>query len=178
MLKKLLLFTLVLITLTSFANDQKKGFRAGSNISWVRFSGASQGKALTTPYFGFYIYEKFTPLVKIGSGLEYLRMGKSEPNFIMHYAEMPLNARAEIGSLHITAGSGFRLKMWERIEQDNGEMDYPESPEAIWYDVPIRLGLGYKILFLGLELRYNIGLVDLNYGKHNHNLQFGAFVEF
>lgn len=155
----------------------KKGFRAGLNVSWLRGNGGKIGSGLSTPYFGAFMYEKLAPLVRIGSGLEYFQMGYDSPRYVIHYAEMPLNVRVDAGPMIITAGSGFRLKLWDRMEY-NGVMGSVDASFDQWYDVPARLGIGYKFLIVGMELRYNIGLVDLGYGYYNHNLQFGAFIEF
>jgi len=156
----------------------KKGIRAGLNSSWLAADNYSVNSNLNSAYVGVYMYEKIAPLLKLGTGLDYYQLGNDKPKFAMHYLEMPLNLRLKTGPVLWTAGTGFRLKMWEREEQPDGSMDYPEENSAVWYDIPVRAGVGVKFLIMGLELRYNLGMVDISNGIHNHNLQFGAFVEF
>lgn len=60
----------------------------------------------------------------------------------------------------------------------NALLDPLNIEKTVFYDMPLQLGVGIKILIFSVEARYNWGLIDMKNGAKNQYLQLGFTASF
>ena len=188
-MKKNIMITLVLLSAvqSSFAQDDKPGkigIRAGYHAAMISIDGdqIAGTVGLNAFYVGLFKEKKLVPMLRFGSGLEYFQNG-FESNLIdlqrkLHYLSVPLYLKVKLGPVYATGGTALNFKVAENNKFLDESMD-PLSEKSKIFDMPLQLGLGFKILMLSVEARYNWGMLEINdVGAKNQYLQLGIAVSF
>lgn len=165
-LNKLLTLALLLIGLniTSYALDDggnKIGVRAGYSVSNISegFS-ITNGQNLNSFYVGVFREQRIVPFMHLGSGLEYAQLGYDDNNTLkLHYLSIPVNLKFKIGPFYALAGASASFKVNEEWTTENATST--SLTKASWFDVPLHLGGGIRIMALRIEVRYHWGTMDL-----------------
>ena len=173
--------------LSTYAQDKKSGkfgIRAGYHSAIIMVDGAQFAStvALNSFYVGFFKERKIVPMLHFGTGLEYFQNG-FESNLIdlqrkLHYVSAPLYLKVKLGPVYATGGTALNFKVAENNTLSDISGD-PLSEKSNWFDMPLQVGLGVKILMVSLEARYNWGMLEINdIGAKNQYFQLGAAVSF
>ncbi|OEK09630.1 hypothetical protein A8C32_13085 [Flavivirga aquatica] len=162
--------TLVLILLSTVTFSQikiKPGVRAGANFSNLTNTNLDDK---TDFYIGAFVKIKFVNFYALQPEINYSRQGGKSiisgfDDFETQYLGVALTNKfypfKAIG-LHAIVGPSINIKVGDNIENN-----FDENLEG--FDFLIFGGLGYDLPFgLGIEARYNIGLVDI-YGSNVNN---------
>jgi len=169
-------------TFSSYAGDKvEKGIRAGWQYSDFYKDGKS---AFTDPYNSFYVgvygYNKLlsSKLLTIGSGLTYYQVGSKtdDDNKVrLHYLNLPVSVKAKIGPVYAFTGLNGAVKLGGETHILGVKGDVKDFST---FDAGFFVGLGVNVLMLGIELKYDWGLVDVNNGYKTQYLQAGFTVSF
>ena len=173
-MKKHLLILTLAIGLFSFQGiAQDNGIRAGCNYSGTFNSGDQVGGSLPNFYAGIFRNNKFGGILALHSGLEYLQNGwKTDDNNYRkaHTLSVPIGLRVKLGPFFALGGAGLNFKV---SETSKGAAALQPKNEV--FDLPLFLGVGFKIAIVSIEARYNWGMLDANsLGNQNQYLQLGA----
>ena len=109
------------------------------------------------------------PLLRLSYGLEYSQLGAD--TYKLDYIGIPIAVKAKIGPVTGLVGSGINFKISEPDKADGAD-------SFTAYDVPVFVGLGFNILFLGIDARYQWGLTDLEGSINNESFQIGLSARF
>ena len=156
-----------------------RGIRAGYQNSFFRIDG---DKAFDDPYNNFYIgffkSNNIVPLLKWNSGIEYFQVGgkNSDAELKLHYLSIPLSLRLKLGPVYALGGLNGAIKL-------GGSSDFAEAGADVsdfsTIDAGAHLGIGFKFLMLGVEAKYNWGLVEqTDNNLKSEYLQVGAVLFF
>lgn len=163
-MKKMMLFTCLLISTLSFAQKFELGFKAGANIS--NFTGSSniddvKAKSLVGFHAGafvsLFVGKNFAiqPEVLVSSqGAKVEEAGESD-NFKATYINIPVLAKFRFnGGFYLEAGPQIGFKIHEKLPDGATSEDFYKST-----DLSIAGGLGYhSSIGLGIGARYTAGL--------------------
>lgn len=180
-MKKAVMFLSVVLLATTLstakAGDNKWGVRAGYMNSNVYLEGESIGDNLSGFYLGAFREHQLIPLLSLSAGLEYSQMGfKStgiiDDNMNINYLGVPVGLKVKVGPVSAIGGAAFNFKV--------GENDSYEDLKG--YDIPVFLGVGFNVLMIGIDARYQWGLTDINDATDvktaNRGFQIGLNVAF
>ena len=166
-------------------NDSKKspGFRAGFHSAnmVMEDNKPDTSKSLNGVYLGFAGEKKVAELFYIGTGIEYFQNGLKYTSNIkrkLHTISIPVNLKLKIGPAFGLAGAAANFKVSEKFVLGDSSFNPADSDKSNWFDIPVFLGLGVKILFISVEARYHWGLIEVRNGMHNRYLQLGAVLSF
>ncbi len=178
---------ITLMTTVTFAQDKHHnrvgGIRAGYNGAGMFMDGDMFPLSEAHPafYFGFFRDNRIIPMLHFGTGLEYVQNGlrfTEDNKRVLHYVSLPLNLKFKLGPVFALGGIAPSFKVAER-EFVNGSSSKPGSDDkSNWFDAPLFLGAGVKILFITVEARYHWGITDVYQGFNNRYLQIGAGLSF
>lgn len=129
---------------------------------------------------GYFRETKIVPLLHLNTGLEYYENGSRENNsnkVRLGYLSLPVSLKLKIGAVHASAGASGALRLFAR-ETTNGDLIDPDRKKYKRMDATAFVGAGAKVLFIGLDIRYHWGLVDVLEGYNNQFLQLGANLYF
>lgn len=183
-MKRLLMICLAIAVLSISSNlkaeegPDGRGIRAGYQNSYLKLDGDKFGSANDGFYIGFFKSNNIIPLLKWDTGLEYYQIGsKSKLGDIkLHYLNIPLSLRLKLGPVYGLAGVNGALKL-------GGSSDFEAIGAGVsdfsTLDAGTHVGLGFKFLMLGVEARYNWGLVNQTDNDYRTEyLQVGAVLFF
>jgi len=159
------------------------GIRVGWHAASLIEDGTKPDTAhnLNSFYVGFFRDTKIMPMLRFGSGLEYFQNGMSytgDAKRVLHTISVPLDLKVKLGPVFALGGIAANFKVSEKIKI-NGEYVSPlNSDKSAWFDLPLFLGAGVKILFVTIEARYHWGLIEVRDGKHSQYFQLGAALSF
>ncbi len=163
---------------------EKLGIRGGfQHSSMYNVSEQNSGR-ISNPLTGFYVgaYRLHTiglrEIFTLNGGLEYMATGfRIDDNSFrkLHYASIPLFARLKLGPLFGQAGFNLNFKVKEEFTL-SGVDALNTIDKAPFFDLPLQVGVGVKILILTIEARYHYGLTDLGGDTRNAYLQLGIGV--
>lgn len=183
-----ILLVLSFLTLTISINAQTDfeefvGIRAGFHSAGLVKDGEKPDTAnsINNFYIGFFREKKIAPLFYWGSGLEYFQNGVKYSNNskrVLHTISVPLNLKLKVGPVYGLAGAAANFKISEKIVIADNSSIPGDSNKSSWFDVPVFVGAGVKILFVSVEARYHWGLMDIQKGYYNRYFQLGAAVSF
>jgi len=169
-------------------NEKVGGIRAGWQYSGIYESGSIPNgyDPLSSFYVGLYKDVKIVPLLRFGVGLEYSQVGIVSNNsnidnsLKLHYLYVPLYLKVKLGPVFALGGASPGFKVGEKLVFLGQEVSLDDDNKANAFDVPLFLGVGVKILFVSVEVRYNWGMLDVyeNPSAKNKYLQIGAAVSF
>jgi hypothetical protein len=156
-----------------------KGIRAGYQNSFFRMDG---DKAFDDPYNNFYIgffkSNNIVPLLKLNSGIEYFQVGgkSNDAELKLHYLSVPLSLRLKLGPIYGLGGFNGAIKL-------GGSSDFAaigaDTGDFSTIDAGAHLGVGFKFLMLGIEAKYNWGLIEqTDNNLKSEYLQVGAVLFF
>lgn len=186
----LLLITALVIGSFSTANaqdeDKKKGIRAGWNYSNYYTNGEASGDNLNAFYVGFFTEKKIVPLLRFGTGLEYLQNGVSTDlngttlAYKAHAISIPLYLRVKLGPVFAQGGAGLNFNIAHNYKIGDESTDVPDELKVNTFDLPLHLGLGVKIAIITIEARYHWGMINVydNLDTKSQYFQIGAGISF
>lgn len=172
MKKHLLIFTIAMSLFLFQSMAQDNGIRAGYNWAGTFNDGNQVASNLDNFYVGFFRNNKFGGIFALHTGLEYLQNGWSGNGTkrVAHTLSVPVGLRVKLGPLFALGGAGLNFNVSEKNEGLAAAM-----PKNNVFDLPLFLGLGFKIAIVSIEARYNWGVVDVNsLGNQNQYFQLGA----
>jgi len=192
---QLLLFAFVFIPTTIvLADDDDKPFYKGIRVGWQQsnISNSEMGD-LSSFYAGFFGVKKIGAgkLISMYSGLEFYQTGAQENDdnkIVLSYISIPINLRVKIGPVYAFGGVNPAFKIMNEITAGGVDVsdfqlaDGSKPYEVNTFDIGGQVGVGAKFLFLGVEIKYNQGFLnvfkdDTESSTTNH-LQVGACVYF
>ncbi len=183
-MKKLFTLTLVLglflTTFNSYAGGNRFGIRGGYQVGNLFVDGDAMENNFNTFYLGVFKEVKLLPLIRIGTGLDYLQNGTfedSDNKINLHYLSAPLYLKLKVGPVFALAGAAANFKVGEKWTISGSKISGFDSKS---FDLPVFAGLGVKFAFLTIEARYYYGTTTINddaisvtKGAHNEFFQIG-----
>ncbi|MDQ1770381.1 outer membrane beta-barrel protein [Labilibaculum sp. A4] len=168
MKKIVLLFAIIAIGTSSFAQDVKYGIKGGLNLA--NFSGDDmRGDSKADIYFGGFMRMTLTEWLDFQPELVYSRQGSSndsegiDAKFKTNFLNIPLLMRAKmIGSdkLYAIAGPQIGIHLSSEYEEDGDTADLDKAMSVL--DFSVALGLQYDLnKQFSIEARYNFGLTKI-----------------
>ena len=161
-------------------DDEKmyKGIRFGYQNS--QLSESNWGE-LTSFYAGFFAARKLgaSKFLSLYTGLEYYETGTTEndDNIVkLGYINLPLNLRAKIGPVYGFGGFNLAFKVGETVKVAG--VDVSDAADIKGFDLGGQLGLGAKVAFIGIEIKYNVGLLEIYQNNTTSHFQAGLCVYF
>ena len=121
------------------------------------------------------------------TGLDYFQNGywTDDQNYRrLHYLGVPVAFRFHFGPFHLQPGVSLNFKVAEKLLVDGeevlnqGAILNGSDLKSSWFDLPILLGAGVRIMDVILETRFYIGVMDINQGNKNMHLQLGLAYSF
>lgn len=191
----LLLIGFVLIpTVKVLADDDDKPFYKGIRVGWQQSNiSNSEWGDLSSFYAGFFGVKKIGvgKLLSIYSGLEFYQTGaqeNSDNKIVLSYISLPINLRVKIGPVYAFGGVNPSLKIMDEMTIGGTDVsdlqlaDGSKPFEVNAFDIGGQIGIGAKFLFLGVEVKYNQGFLDVfkegTESSTTNHLQVGACVYF
>jgi hypothetical protein len=177
-------------TVATLAQDKEKrgghklgGIRAGWHYASLVKDGSQLDTAdnLSSYYVGFFRDMKIIPMLHFGSGLEYFQNGTNyigNSSRILHTISIPLDLKVKLGPVFVLGGTAANFKVSEKLRVSDEDITPVSSDKTAWFDIPVFVGAGLKIMFFTLEARYHRGLIEARDGLHNHYFQLGGAVSF
>lgn len=181
MFKVVALVFLCIGSLNLRAQDSDKPAKAGIRAGWNYSAMFNDGDILRGTdhknafYLGVFKEKKVIPFLRFGSGLEYMNNGYKLSNNgerDIHYMSIPLYLKVKLGPLYATGGTGLNFKVAESLPE-SALLDPLNNEKTDFFDMPLQLGAGVKVLMFAIEARYNWGMFDVNDGVSNQYLQVG-----
>jgi len=190
-MKKALLYPILLTTLiviflaTALQAQTEKGhkhfIRAGFQASQLNESGTNYfSNSLNGFFVGFMRQRPFAGILTSQIGLEYRLNGSklNDSNYVkLGYLAIPANIGIHLGPVKVYGGATAALKIHSEGALA-GISGVPESSEFNSFDATAYLGASFKILFLGVDVQYHWGLVNVIENYKNQFLQIGANIYF
>ena len=160
--------------------DEKmyKGIKFGYQNSQL---SESEWGELSSFYAGFFAAKKLgaSKLFSIYTGLEYYETGthENDDNTIkLSYISLPINLRIKLGPVYGFGGINPSFKIAEKVKILGA--DAKDLVDFTVFDMGGQLGLGAKIAFIGVEVKYNLGFIDIGNGNKTSHLQAGLCIYF
>lgn len=178
-----ILFTGLLSINAQDKGDQIVGIRGGFHSAGLVKDGEKPDTAnsLNNFYVGFFREKQIAPLFYWGSGLEYFQNGIKYSNSskrVLHTISIPVNLKLKLGPIYGLGGAAANFMVSEKIVIGDNSSTPDDSNKSNWFDVPVYVGAGVKILFVSVEARYHWGLIDIKKGYYNRYFQLGAALSF
>ena len=95
----------------------------------------------------------------------------------LHYAGIPLAIRIHFGPWHLQSGVSANFKFYERWVVNDQDILHKNN-RSLWFDLPLQLAGGVKIMDVIIEARIHFGLLDVYEGNRNNYLQLGLAYSF
>lgn len=155
-----------------------KGIRFGYQTSNLSESSSDDLSSFYAGIFGGHAIGHGT-FFSIYTGLEYYQTGTHHDNdneIVLSYLSLPINLRGRIGPVYAFLGINPSLKIGEKVKVLGA--DVSDLTEISAFDMGSQFGLGAKIAFIGIEVKYNLGFIDIFDGNTTSHLQAGLCVYF
>lgn len=175
------LVTLININETIAQDDTRNTIRIGYHSGQMFDDGNKPFENdLSGVYFGIARDIPFATIIHLNAGLEYFQTGSKSDDqnkIALSYISVPVGLKVKIGPVSAMGGAsaGFRISTKETI---NGVESDPLINDYNRIDGTVYLGAGFKILALGVEIRYHWGFRDVFDQYKNQFLQIGANLHF
>lgn len=165
---------------SSYAGEPiTKGPIAGWHYSDILKDGKSLfGENMNSFFVGFFSNKQLGPtkLLQINTALMYFQNGsrQNDNNKIrLHYLNIPVSLRVQVGPVYALGGINGGIK----LGGENYILGIKSDVKDInTWDAGVHLALGAKIGPIGVEAKYNWGIVDLNNGYNSEYLQLGILL--
>lgn len=178
--KSILVLVIALLVMSGSVFAQKnRGIRGG----WIESEISKGGDSyLDAKYKSFYVGmfndQKLIPMLYIYTALDYYQTGSKyndNNKLILHYISIPLGLKLKIGPVQAFGGVHGAVK----VSSTYNLLAQPISSEKFsTFDAGTFIGLGLSIAFIGAEVKYTKGLVDINRGYKNNFWQVGLTLWF
>jgi hypothetical protein len=190
-MKRILFFCICLIAISILAAAQGRefGIRAGVLAAQTYNQGDMVQGGLNSLYGGMFVGRPLgsTFFASFVSGADYFQNGyrADDQNYRkLHYVGVPAALRFHFGPFHLQPGISLNFKVAERLLVDGEEVLNGGSnstwgdANSSWFDLPILLGAGVRLMDVIAEARFYIGWMDINQGNRNMHLQLGLAYSF
>lgn len=161
-------------------DDEKmyKGLRFGWQQSQL---SESDWDPLSSFYAGIFAARKLgvSKFLSIYTGLEYYETGSREndKNIIkLSYISLPLNLRVKLGPAYAFGGVNPSFKIADKVKVLG--VDVSDEADISGFDMGGQLGVGAKLAFIGIELKYNVGFIQVIDDNTTSHLQAGLCLYF
>lgn len=180
-LGSILILVVALAVLSGSLSAQKvdKGIRFGYISSDINKDGESWFEdSHSSFYVGIFNDKQIVPMFYFYSAFEYYQTGsKVDDNnkLALHYLSVPIALKLKIGPVQAFAGVHGAVKVSSRLTL-LGESSSTEGFNT--FDAGAFIGGGLRVLFIGVEGKYNWGLVNIKNGYKNNFWQAGLTLWF
>jgi hypothetical protein len=181
-MKKVFLFLVVVVITTLSANAQQVQFGAkgGLNIATLNGSGSGGLSSLVGVHFGGLASIKVSDLFHVQPELVFSTQGAKGAGgkLNLDYLNIPVLAKYTItDGLDIEAGPQFGFLLSAKAK-DNAGNSTNVSSSIKSVDIALAVGASYDITkMIGVDVRYNIGLTDINNPSNSNNTLHNAVVQ-
>jgi hypothetical protein len=161
---KLSVLLIVLLSISFGLKAQDKfGIRGGFQTGNIYNSGSLYDKNLNTFYVGVFKEFKVVPLIKFDAGIDFNQNGSLNDSMSvkLSYISIPLNAKIKIGPIYGLVGAAPAFKVAEKWELNDQTVDIDKF-KSNFFDVPVFVGVGFKVAIISIEARYYIGTMSIN----------------
>lgn len=155
---------LILISISfSLSAQDKFGIRAGFQAGNLYNSGSLYEKGLNTFYVGVFKEFKVIPLLKFDAGIDYNQNGSLNDTLSIKlgYISVPLNVKIKLGPIYGLVGAAPSFKISETWTSNDQEINI-DNFKSNFFDVPVFLGVGFKVAVISIEARYYVGTMSIN----------------
>ena len=166
----------------AWAQGREFGIKAGLLAAMTLNQGEQVEEPISGGYGGFFIGRPLgsTFFTSFISGVEYLQNGyrTDDRNFRkLHYFGIPLAIRIHFGPWHLQTGVNANFKFYERWVDDGHDILNLDD-RSLFFDLPIQLGAGVRIMDVIVEAKLMIGFMDVYEGNKNSSLLLGLAYSF
>ncbi|PKQ66927.1 hypothetical protein BZG01_08985 [Labilibaculum manganireducens] len=168
MKKIVLLFAIIAIGTSSFAQDVKYGIKGGLNLANCAGDDL-KGDSRADIYFGGFMRTNFTECLAFQTELIYSRQGSKEDSegsnlqFKTNFLNIPLLLRAKMfgtDKLFAVAGPQIGIHLSSEFEEDGETADYDKAMRD--FDLSFDFGLEFDLnKQFSIEARYNFGITKI-----------------
>ncbi len=169
-------------------------FQVGYNNSSLKSSGNNFGNSKGSFYISLYKEVKVIPIIRFGSGLEYVKNGSyisdesklkyfadgeilpTDDYVYLNYLTIPLHLTAKLGPFAGLVGVSGSYRVDARLINDEENRKLNNKSYFNRWDAGAYVGARVTIIFVGIEVRYTLGLVNVLDNYKNQNLQIGLYV--
>jgi len=159
-----------------YEGEIERGIRAGWQQSIIVINNE---KVFTDPlnsfYIGFFTTDSIASFLKFEGGFEYYQAGGKtkdlDTELKLHYISVPLSLKFKLGPVYALGGVSGSVNLmgdYKRNGEDVGDKDFTT------FNAGAHIGGGVKFYRLGIEARYNWGIIDVYQGYKTNHLQIGA----
>jgi hypothetical protein len=171
-----------LASISAIAQDEKK-LNKGPIAGWHYSNFYKDGNTLyddpyNSFYVGFYGNRRLgsTKLLQLNTALIYYQNGskKDDNNKLrLHYLNIPISLKVQLGPVYGFGGVNGAVKLGGEYYVLGVKGDVKDFNT---WDAGLHAGVGVKILIIGVEAKYNWGLVDVKNGYKAQYLQLGILL--
>jgi hypothetical protein len=164
------------------AQGREFGIRAGIQGAWTYNQEGLVEDGINFMYGGVFLGRPLgsTFFASVISGLEYHQNGyytDADNLRRLHYLGLPLAIRLHFGPWHLQPGISANFKVYEQLFI-GGEDVLNQDNRSSFFDLPLQIGAGVRIIDVILEARFHYGWLDIYQGNKNAYLQLGAAYSF
>lgn len=154
---------MMLIMSLSLSAQVKFGIRGGFQAGNIYNSGSFYDKGLNTYYAGIFTEFKAGDIFKFDVGLDFNQNGSNNDSLSINlsYISVPVTIKIKTGPVYGILGAAPSLKVAEKWMLNDEEINI-DNYKSNLIDVPIFIGVGYKISIISIEARYYVGTMDIN----------------
>jgi Outer membrane protein beta-barrel domain len=169
------------LTINAQEHGHKHYVRAGFQSSQLVDNGTNYFSNSSSGFFVAVMKQKtFAGILNGEIGLQYHQGGsmQNDNNFVkLGYIGIPANLGIKLGPVKAYGGAMAAVKIHTEAKL-LGVANIPENSEFNGFDATAYLGVSLKILFLGVDVQYHWGLVDVIGNYRSNFLQIGANLYF
>lgn len=179
MTKSIMVLGMVLLVGFGSVLAKDRGIRGGWMESKISKGGDSYLDAkYKSFYVGMFNDQELIPMLYIYTALDYYQTGSKyndDNKLVLHYISIPVGLKLKIGPVQAFGGIHGAVK----VSTAYTLLGQPVSSEKFsTFDAGTFIGLGLNIAFIGAEVKYTKGLVDINSGYKNNFWQGGLTLWF
>lgn len=160
----IIFIALILFCLSSSLSAQNIiGFRGGFQTGNLYSSGSLYKTGLNTFYVGVFKEFKIATAIKFDAGIDFNQNGALNDSLSINlsYISVPLNFNIKIGPVYGILGAAASFKIDEKWTYNDQEVNI-DNLKSNFFNVPVFLGVGYKLSFIAFEARYYVGTMSIN----------------
>ena len=181
----ILISTFVMIALYSYSQENNGkdigGIRAGFHFASMVEKGSKPDTAysLKSFYVGFFGDKQLAPMLFFDTGIEYFQNGlkyTGDSKRVLHTLSVPVGLKVKLGPVFALGGVAANFKVAEKFHLGDNDYTLSDDEMSKWFDIPVFLGAGIKVLFISVEARYHWGLIEARNGYYNRYFQIGAAI--
>ncbi|MFZ4547124.1 MAG: outer membrane beta-barrel protein [Bacteroidales bacterium] len=184
-MKRFLSLSILVAVLTIYSHavqaqgKRSIGIRAGYQNSGLfkdseKLTGTSNYASF---YVGVFKEKKILPFLHWGTGLEYCQNGAGltgDSKQVIKYLGIPVHLKVKVGPVYALVGVQPKVKLSEKIILDGDKTSPTDEQKSKTMDFPAYGGIGFNILIVSIEARYQYSMFETNHGARNAYLQLGA----